>query len=177
MLVGHPVNPPYFVPLVEIVPSPWTSIAVVKQTRELFEKIGQKPVVLQKEVSGFIVNRIQYAILNECYRLIENGIISVSDVDKVMAHGLGMRYAFMGPWETAHLNANGMKEYFEKYAQGIYHVSMNFGPVPKMRGKTAELIVNEMNNAFPLEQLDQRRNWRDERLTELALLKQKSLQK
>lgn len=177
MLVGHPINPPYFVPLVEIVPSPWTNMAIVKQTRELFEQMGQKPVVLQKEVAGFIVNRIQYAILNECYRLIDNGIISVSDVDKVMAHGLGMRYAFMGPWETAHLNANGMKEYFEKYAQGIYDVSMTFGPVPMMTGPTAKLIENEMTNALPLNQLEQRRNWRDERLIELASLKKKSLKK
>ncbi|KAH7638294.1 lambda-crystallin homolog [Dermatophagoides farinae] len=174
MIVGHPVNPPYFVPLVEIVPSKWTNPAVIDRTRALLEKVGQKPVTLKKEIEGFIVNRIQYAILNECYRLIESDVISVQDVDKVMAHGLGMRYAFMGPWETAHLNANGMREYFDKYSKGIHDVSMTFGPVPQMGGPTADLIVKEMAQAIPIDRLDQRRKWRDERLVELATLKQKA---
>ncbi|OTF78194.1 lambda-crystallin-like protein [Euroglyphus maynei] len=174
MIVGHPVNPPYFVPLVEIVPSKWTSQAVIDRTRALLDKVGQKPVTLKKEIEGFIVNRIQYAILNECYRLIDSDVISVADVDKVMTHGLGMRYAFMGPWETAHLNANGMREYFDKYAKGIHDVSMTFGPVPIMEGPTADLIVKEMSQAIPLERLEQRRKWRDERLVELASLKHKA---
>ena len=76
------------------------------------EEIGQKPVTLKKEVPGFSLNRIQYAILDECYRQIANDVISVEDVDTVMSDGLGMRYAFMGPWETAHLNAKGNHIYF-----------------------------------------------------------------
>ena len=174
MIVGHPVNPPYFVPLVEIVPSKWTSQPVIDRTRALFDKIGQKPITLKKEIEGFIVNRIQYAILNECYRLIDSDVITVNDVDKVMSHGLGMRYAFMGPWETAHLNANGMREYFEKYSQGIYDVSRTFGPVPMMKGPTADLIVKEMEQTIPVDRLEQRRTWRDERLIELSSIKQKA---
>lgn len=174
MIVGHPVNPPYFLPLVEIVPSQWTDANVIKQTRELFEKVGQKPVVLKKEIEGFIVNRVQYAILNECYRLIEDDVISVADVDSVMSNGLGMRYAFMGPWETAHLNAAGMKEYFEKYAKGIHDVSLTMGSVPKMEGKTAELITEELTKQFPVEKLEERRKWRDENLIKLSVLKKQS---
>ena len=167
-IVGHPVNPPYFVPLVEIIPSPWTDPAILTQTKELFTKVGQKPVVLKKEIEGFIVNRVQYAILNECYRLIEDNVISVEDVDTVMSDGLGMRYAFMGPWETAHLNALGMKEYFEKYSQGIYDVSITMGAVPKMEGKTAQVITDEMTSKIPVEKLEERRKWRDQRLIALS---------
>ena len=96
-------------PLVEIVPAPWTHPDIVTRTRALMEEIGQKPVTLKKEVPGFSLNRIQYAILDECYRQVANGVISVEDVDTVMSDGLGMRYAFMGPWETAHLNAKGKR--------------------------------------------------------------------
>lgn len=172
-IVGHPVNPPYFVPLVEIIPSPWTRPEILSQTRALYAKVGQKPVVLKKEIEGFIVNRVQYAILNECYRLIQDDVISVQDVDTVMSDGLGMRYAFMGPWETGHLNAKGMEEYFEKYAKGIYDVSMTMGPPPKMEGATAQLITHELTEAFPVEKLEERRKWRDERLIALSELKKR----
>lgn len=68
---------------------------------------GQKPVVLSREIEGFALNRIQYAIINECYNLLSEGILSVKDIDSVMSDGLGMRYAFLGPMETTHLNAEG----------------------------------------------------------------------
>lgn len=70
-------------------------------------EVGQKPVVLSREIEGFALNRIQYAILNECWRLINDGVLDVKDIDSVMSDGLGMRYAFLGPMETTHLNAEG----------------------------------------------------------------------
>lgn len=75
---------------------------------------GQKPVVLSREIEGFALNRIQYAILSECWRLIDAGILSVKDIDSVMSDGLGPRYAFLGPMETAHLNAEG-RQFFLKH--------------------------------------------------------------
>lgn len=171
VIVSHPVNPPYYVPLVEIVPAPWTSSAIVTKTRALMIEIGQKPVTLKKEVPGFSVNRIQYAILNECWNEIADGVLSVEDVDAVMSHGLGMRYAFMGPFETAHLNAKGMKEYFEKYAQGINRVSLDFKPVPMMTGETAQEIINYWHSRIPEEELEKRRNWRDQNLIALSQMK------
>lgn len=171
-IVSHPVNPPYYVPLVELVPAGYTSPDVLSRTRALMEEIGQKPVVINKEPQGFVVNRIQYAILAECYRLIKDGVISVADCDRVMSCGLGPRYAFMGPWETAHLNAlGGMKEYFEKYAQGIFHVASTFGPNPMMEGDVADRITRELEQMVPTQELTERRRWRDDRLTALAVLK------
>ncbi|XP_046847700.1 lambda-crystallin homolog [Xenia sp. Carnegie-2017] len=104
-VVAHPVNPPHFVPLVEIVPAPWTDPDVVSRTRSLMKDIGQSPVTLNKEVDGFLLNRIQYAIIMEGWRLVEDGLCSPEDVDTVMSKGLGLRYSFMGPFETMHLNA------------------------------------------------------------------------
>ncbi|XP_022235940.1 lambda-crystallin-like [Limulus polyphemus] len=93
----------------------WTDPRIVTQTRCLMEEIGQKPVTLNKEINGFILNRIQYAIINECWRLLESGVTSLEDVDTIMTAGLGMRYAFVGPIETIHLNAAGIKELMERY--------------------------------------------------------------
>ncbi|XP_024227925.1 lambda-crystallin homolog isoform X1 [Bombus impatiens] len=171
IIVSHPVNPPYYVPLVEIVPAPWTRADIPVQTKAIMTEIGQTPVVFSREIDGFALNRIQYAILNEAWRLVADGILSAKDMDAVMSEGLGMRYAFLGAFEAAHLNAEGMKKYCETYKNSIYDVSMTFGPVPKFEGEMAEKISNELNEMCPLEKLQERRAWRDEALTKLSLLK------
>jgi len=171
VLVAHPANPPYYVPIVEIVPSPFTSQEVITKTVNLMKEIGQKPVVCKKEIYGFAINRMQYAIINECWRLVEDGVMSVEDVDAVMSEGLGMRYAFLGVFETCHLNADGLLDYCSRYANGIFNVSETFGPVPKMEGKTAENIHQQLCKKVPVQNLADRRKWRDERLACLAKLK------
>ncbi|XP_015591467.1 lambda-crystallin homolog [Cephus cinctus] len=171
VIVSHPVNPPYYVPLVEIVPAPWTRPEIPGQTREIMTEIGQAPVTLSREIDGFCLNRIQYAILNEVWRLVSDGILSVQDIDVVMSEGLGMRYAFLGALETAHLNSEGIKRYCEVYKNSIYKTSMTFGPIQKFEGPTAEKISNELNEITPLDKLQERRAWRDAALTKLSILK------
>ncbi|XP_011139598.1 lambda-crystallin homolog [Harpegnathos saltator] len=171
IIVSHPVNPPYYVPLVEVVPAPWTRDDVREKTKAIMTEIGQTPVLLNKEIDGFALNRIQYAILNEAWRLVADGILSAKDIDAVMSEGLGMRYAFFGAFEAAHLNAEGMKKYCETYNKSIYDVSMTFGPVPKFVGEMAEKISNELNEMCPLDQLQERRAWRDTALMKLSALK------
>lgn len=158
-------------PLVELVKSPWTSDEVVEKVRHLMLDVGQRPVVLNKEVPGFAVNRVQYAILMECYRLIEDKVLSPEDVDAVMSEGLGMRYAFIGPWETAHLNANGMQDYFDKYSEGIFKVCEDMGPNRKFEGEAAKKIAETLTNKIPLEKLKDRIRWRDEKLIALSKIK------
>lgn len=171
VIVSHPVNPPYYVPLVEIVPAPWTLPEVAKKTREIMTEIGQKPVSLSREIEGFALNRIQYAILNETWRLVADGILDVKDIDSVMSDGLGMRYAFLGALETAHLNAEGMLNYCERYSKTIYAVSETFGPIPKMTGPQAEEISKQLGEMVAIEKLPERRAWRDACLTKLSQLK------
>ncbi|XP_035231113.1 lambda-crystallin-like [Stegodyphus dumicola] len=171
VIVGHPVNPPYYVPLVEIVPAPWTDPSIVTRTKDLMTEIGQKPVILKKEVPGFALNRIQYALINECWRIVQDDIMSLEDVDTSMCEGLGLRYAFIGPLETCHLNADGLLDYCKRYGEGIYKVSQTFGPNPKMKGEVAERIHEMICKLSPLEKLAERRKWRDARLTALAKMK------
>uniref|UniRef100_A0A8B9H4Z7 L-gulonate 3-dehydrogenase n=1 Tax=Astyanax mexicanus TaxID=7994 RepID=A0A8B9H4Z7_ASTMX len=104
-IISHPVNPPYYVRLVELVPHPETLPVVMDMAYELMTEVGQAPVRILKEIDGFALNRVQYAIIAECWRLVKDGVISVKDIDLVMSEGLGMRYAFIGPIETMHLNA------------------------------------------------------------------------
>lgn len=172
-IVAHPVNPPYYVPLVELVPHPETDLITVEKTYHLMKKIGQSPVKLMKETDGFVLNRLQYAVISEAWRLVQDGVITPRDVDIVMSEGLGMRYAFLGPLETAHLNAEGFKSYCQRYGEGIERVLKTFGPVPSFSGDVAEKIDQALWDDQPdkSDQLKARREWRDACLSHLAKLK------
>ncbi|OCT93175.1 hypothetical protein XELAEV_18016240mg [Xenopus laevis] len=172
-IVAHPVNPPYYVPLVELVPHPQTEIATVERTYNLMKKVGQSPVKLMKEMDGFVLNRLQYAVISEAWRLVQDGVISPRDVDLVMSEGLGMRYAFLGPLETAHLNAEGFKSYCERYGESIKRVLATFGPVPEFDGEIAEKIDQALweHERDKDDQLKAGREYRNTCLSHLAKLK------
>lgn len=173
-IISHPVNPPYYVRLVELVPHPETLPAVMDVAFSLMNDVGQAPVRLRKEIDGFALNRVQYAIIAESWRLVQDGVISVKDIDLVMSEGLGMRYAFIGPIETMHLNApEGMEDYLQRYSEGIKRVLKSFGPVPEFSGDAAARITEEICELIPADQehLTARRERRDQLLMGLAKLK------
>lgn len=115
-LVGHPVNPPHVVPLVEVSGAEWTSPETIERTMGVYAAIGQVPVLIKREIEGFALNRLQGALLAEAFRLVRDGIISPEDADKTIKHGLGLRWSFMGPFETIDLNApGGIADYCKRY--------------------------------------------------------------
>ncbi|KAJ8956559.1 hypothetical protein NQ318_019283 [Aromia moschata] len=170
-IVSHPVNPPYYLPLIEVVPAPWTEPEVAKKTRAIMKAIGQTPVNLSREVVGFVVNRLQYALVNEVVNLVTDEVLDVADMDKVMTDGLGMRYAFLGHLETTHLNAEGFENYCERYADVINSVSKDFKPPPRYEGPAVLEIAKQLEALVPLVEIPRKRQWRDLCLSKLSLLK------
>uniref|UniRef100_A0A8C9NZQ0 Lambda-crystallin homolog n=1 Tax=Spermophilus dauricus TaxID=99837 RepID=A0A8C9NZQ0_SPEDA len=172
-IVAHPVNPPYYVPLVELVPHPETAPATMDRTHALMKKIGQSPVRVLKEIDGFVLNRLQFAIISEAWRLVEDGVVTPCDLDLVMSDGLGMRYAFIGPLETMHLNAEGFLSYCDRYSEGMNRVLKTFGPIPEFSRATIEKVHQAMHMKVPDDpgHLAARRQWRDDCLMRLAKLK------
>jgi 3-hydroxyacyl-CoA dehydrogenase len=119
-LVGHPVNPPHLVPLVELCGAPWTSPEAIDRARNIYREIGQVPVTVNREIDGFVLNRLQGALLAEAFRLVGEGFISAEDLDHTMKDGLGLRWSFLGPFETIELNApGGIPDYCARYT-GFY---------------------------------------------------------
>lgn len=119
-LVGHPVNPPHLVPLVELCGAPWTSPESIERARAIYREIGQVPVTINKEINGFVLNRLQGALLAEAFRLVGEGYISAEDLDHTIKDGLGLRWSFLGPFETIELNApRGIADYCARYT-GFY---------------------------------------------------------
>lgn len=95
----------------------------------------------------------RYAILNETWHLVNDGVLNVTDMDKVMSHGLGMRYAFLGILETTHLNAEGFTKYCETYASTMNAVSREFKPTPKYEGPTVAAIAKQLEADVPLRRI------------------------
>jgi 3-hydroxyacyl-CoA dehydrogenase len=119
-LVGHPVNPPHLIPLVELCGAPWTSPETMARARDIYQEIGQVPVTINHEIDGFVLNRLQGALLAEAFRLVGEGYISAEDLDHTVKDGLGLRWSFMGPLETIELNApGGIPDYCARYT-GFY---------------------------------------------------------
>src|SRR5205085_5888573 len=119
-LVGHPVNPPHLVPVVELCGAPWTAPETVARAHGVMSEIGQVPIIVRRELDGFILNRLQGALLTEAMRLVGEGYVSPEDLDKTVRDGLGLRWSFMGPFETIELNApGGAADYCERYS-GFY---------------------------------------------------------
>ena len=96
-LVAHPVNPPHLVPVVELCGAPWTSEATLDRARVTMASLGQVPIVVRREIDGFVLNRLQGALLTEAMRLVADGVVAPDDLDKTMRDGLGLRWSFMGP--------------------------------------------------------------------------------
>ena len=173
IMVAHPVNPPYLVPLVELSPAPWTSPRAAARARDLFARAGQSPVLLRKEITGFLLNRIQGAVLNEALNLYAEGYASVEDLDKVMKDGLGMRWSFMGPFETIDLNAPaGVADYAARYGPTYREVSRQ-QTANEWHPEVLARIEGERREMLPAEQLAERSRWRDNRLMALVAHRRK----
>jgi L-gulonate 3-dehydrogenase len=173
-LVVHPVNPPYLVPLVELCPSPWTDAAVVSRARTLMISAGQVPATVNKEMDGFALNRLQSALLAEAFRLLADDVISPTDLDALVKHGLGLRWSFMGPLETIDLNApGGLRDYCERYAPLMWQIQQQMKPL-----EWDATLVDRLHEArraeLPTNMQAVRQEWRDRRL--MALLAHKATQ-
>jgi 3-hydroxyacyl-CoA dehydrogenase len=173
-LVAHPVNPPYLIPLVELCPAPWTAGDTLARARALMTRAGQVPVTVHREVAGFVLNRLQIALVAEAFRLVADGVMSPADLDATVKDGLGLRWSFMGPFETIDLNApGGLADYCARYG-GLYgKVQREMTPCD-LTPELVDDIHATRREALALADQPARQVWRDRRL--MALLAHKAKQ-
>ncbi|MHB0777253.1 3-hydroxyacyl-CoA dehydrogenase [Halomonas sp. WWR20] len=168
-LVVHPVNPPYLIPVVELVPTPWTAPEAVETARQLMEAVGQSAVLVQREIEGFILNRLQGVLLREAWALYEEGYASIEDIDKTVRDGLGLRWSFMGPFETIDLNApGGIADYAERLGPLYHSIALSRTDQEPWRTSLIKAVEAERRGALPYSSLAERRSWRDKRLMALV---------
>ena len=165
-LVAHPVNPPHLVPIVELVGAPWTAPETIARAKTLYEQAGQVPIAVKKEIEGFILNRLQAVLLSEAFRLVAGGYVSPQDLDKTIKDGLGLRWAFMGPFETIELNTpGGIPDYCERYGKSL--ASLSASDAALYAGESRARILAQWGGLPRPEDVAARMRWRDQRLAAL----------
>lgn len=171
-LIAHPFSPPHLIPLVELVPTRWTSPVALETTRSLMLSLGQRPVLIHKPVHGFVVNRLQAAVINEALRLVGDEVIDAADLDLCMSQGLGLRWAFMGPFETMELNApGGFSDYVTKFGGTYRAILTDMGIAGSWSRSAIDTVERARRATLPeLQQIPARRLWRDQMLMKLAKL-------
>jgi 3-hydroxyacyl-CoA dehydrogenase len=132
------------------------------------QRVGQQPIKVRKEIPGFILNRLQFTLVGEALHLVGEGYCSPEDIDKVLKYGLAMRWAFIGPFEVAHLNAT---KGFQGFVDGLGHmmralaqdakVDYDWGP------DLAKCIHAKLMEKTPVDKIPERQAWRDRRIMAL----------
>ena len=172
-LVAHPVNPPHLVPVVELCGAPWTAPETIARARAIYDSVGQVPIVVNREVEGFVLNRLQGALLAEAFRLVGEGVVSPQDLDRTLKDGLGLRWSFLGPFETIELNApGGIADYCDRYTGFYRRLSENPAKPEVWDRANVSRILEAWGEAPGSDALARRSVWRDKRLAALKAHKQ-----
>jgi L-gulonate 3-dehydrogenase len=167
-LVVHPANPPHLLPVVELVPAPFTAEAVVARTEVLLASAGMSPVRVRRELEGFVYNRLQGALLREAYCLVRDGVAEVEDVDRIVREGLGRRWAVVGPFETVDLNTRGgIAAHAELLGPAYARMGAERGQHDPWTPELVATVAGARRALLPLDRQAQRIAWRDRMLMAL----------
>ena len=171
-LIAHPANPPHLIPCVEICPGPNTSSLTIEKAKDVFDKSGASSVNVKKEIDGFILNRLQGALLNEALRLYSEGYANSDEIDATIRDGLGLRWAFMGPFETIDLNApGGIRDYMARYGPMYTEMAKTQTSFPDWSDQVGEKLEMERRKILPEDQLQERAKKRNLLLKSLRKIK------
>ncbi|MDA9632391.1 3-hydroxyacyl-CoA dehydrogenase NAD-binding domain-containing protein [Alphaproteobacteria bacterium] len=169
---AHPALPPHVVPFVEVVGSDYTSTEIVQEAINLYKKANYAAILVNKETEGFVLNRLQGALLNEAVRLHEGGYASMEDIDIALKHALGIRWAFMGPFEIMDLNApEGIKDSFSRYKSGIQNLAREQNSIPEYSEEYLNKLESEQRKRLSYSERSNRIEKRNKMIALIRKLK------
>ena len=168
VLVVHPGNPPFLIRVAEVVPAPFTAPETIATTNALLKGAGLVPILVGKEVEGFVFNRLQGALLREAYCLVRDGVSSVEDIDRIVRDGLGLRWSVIGPFETVDLNTQGgIASHAEKMGPAYARMGAERGQNDPWTPDLVAKVTAERRARLPLNEWADRVAWRDRRMMSL----------
>ena len=169
---AHPALPPHIVPFVEVAGGENTDPKIIKQAVSIYKKAKYAAITVNKEAEGFVLNRLQGALLNEAVRLHEGGFASMEDIDIALKHALGIRWAFMGPFEIMDLNApEGIKDSFTRYRKGIQNLAKEQNSVPEYSEEYLNKLESDQRKRLSYDQRDNRVEKRNKMIALIRKLK------
>lgn len=171
-VIAHPVNPPHVVPVVEVLGGPETSPDTVRRTVRFLAKVGQTPVLLRRFTPGFLLDRMQAALLREAVNLVRDGVAGVDAVDTVVREGLGLRWALLGPFGVAHTNADGgIREFFQRHGPDLEALWRALATDTALTPELTERLANATELIARRSSREAQRQWRDDMIPRLRRLK------
>jgi ketoreductase RED1 len=170
LLVGHPFNPPHLIPLVEIVPGERTDPDAIADAVAFYEALGKVPRVLKKEIQGFVANRLQRAIMREACYLVQEGVVTVDELDDIVTSSIGLRWAVNGPFGSFHMGGGpkGLKSFFQHLGKNMA-ASFKVIPSVELDEKLQQRIIDQAAASFGRTPIPQMERKRDD--AQLALLR------
>ena len=169
VVVGHPFNPPHVVPLVEVVPGAQTAPETVQAAAAFYRSLGKVPVVLHKEIGGFVANRLQSALFRESVHLVMEGVVTPEELDQVVTESVGVRWATAGPFESYHLGGGpgGIRNLLEHLGPGMQQRWRTLGQ-PELTPELVDRVSTATEERFADQPYEQRTVARDR--AQLAVL-------
>ncbi|KAI9736696.1 MAG: hypothetical protein M1834_000900 [Cirrosporium novae-zelandiae] len=157
LVVVHPYNPPHIMPLLEIVPSPATSQDVINRTMEYWKGIGREPVLLKKECIGFVANRLAFSMFREAIHLVNEGVVSVEELDTIVQNSIGPRWDIAGPFKSYHAGGGeGGLAAFMKNIGGTVQACWNDSGKPRATGRWVPKICEQTTKAYGVVDINER---------------------
>jgi carnitine 3-dehydrogenase len=145
LVVGHPFNPVYLLPLVEICGGDKTSLKARERAREVYESIGMRPLMLQKEIDGFVADRLMEAMWREALWLVNDGVATADEIDDAIRFGAGLRWSFMGTFMVYRIAGGeaGMRHFMAQFGPTLKWPWTKLMNVPELDDVLLEKIVSQ----------------------------------
>jgi carnitine 3-dehydrogenase len=145
LVVGHPFNPVYLLPLVEVVGGTATAIAAIDRAVEIYRSLGMRPLVVRNEIDGFIADRLLEALWREALWLVNDGVATVSEIDDAIRFGAGLRWSSMGTFLTYRIAGGeaGMRHFMEQFGPALQWPWTKLTDVPELTGDLIDRLVDE----------------------------------
>ena len=161
-LIGHPFNPPHLIPLVEVVPGKNTSHVVAVSAMNFYSSLGKKPVLIEKEIAGFVANRLQAALMRESVHLVRSGVVTMQALDKIVSSSIGLRWAAAGPFKTFTLGGGtgGFPHFLQHLGPMLENLWKDLGD-SHFDAETTRVLLEQYDASYgkiPITELEQQRD-------------------
>jgi ketoreductase RED1 len=162
VLIGHPFNPPHLIPLIEVVPGEKTSKAAVQEAIDFYLAVGKNPILIEKEMPGFVANRLQAAMMRESVYLVKEGVVTMEGLDQIVSSSIGLRWAAAGPFKTFTLGGGpgGLPHFLQHLGPGMEALWKVLGN-PSFDKPTVDLLLAQVSKGYgkiPYEDLTRERD-------------------